>query len=128
MLGRLARCQRNPRASKVAGRLERAQREAWKLRLNPFNTAEVSWYSDAGQTASGFHSYYGVASCGSSGLCYSFGTKVEFCNYYDRARCQVAVVDDHGPYVGNREWDLNQNTAGAIGFGGLGAVLWRIVR
>jgi rare lipoprotein A (peptidoglycan hydrolase) len=34
----------------------------------------------------------------------------------------TAVVDDRGPYVGGREWDLNQNTARALGFGGVGTV------
>ena len=31
-------------------------------------------------------------------------------------------VDDRGPYVGGREWDLNQNTAGALGFNGVASV------
>jgi rare lipoprotein A (peptidoglycan hydrolase) len=31
-------------------------------------------------------------------------------------------VDDRGPFVGGRDWDLNQNTAAALGFGGVGAV------
>jgi rare lipoprotein A (peptidoglycan hydrolase) len=37
-------------------------------------------------------------------------------------RTVTAVVDDRGPYVGGRQWDLNQNTAGALGFGGVGTV------
>ena len=31
-------------------------------------------------------------------------------------RTVTAVVDDRGPYVAGREWDLNQNTAAALGF------------
>jgi len=27
-----------------------------------------------------------------------------------------------GPYVEGRDWDLNQNTAAALGFGGVGTV------
>ena len=34
----------------------------------------------------------------------------------------TAVVDDRGPYVGGRTWDLNQNTAAALGFSGVGTV------
>jgi rare lipoprotein A (peptidoglycan hydrolase) len=34
----------------------------------------------------------------------------------------TATVDDRGPYVGGRDWDLNQNTAAALGFGGVGTV------
>ena len=30
--------------------------------------------------------------------------------------------DDRGPVVAGRDWDLNQNTAGALGFGGVDAV------
>ena len=47
------------------------------------------------------------------------GTKVTF-RY--GGRTVTAVVDDRGPFVGGREWDLNQNTAGALGFGGVGTV------
>ena len=39
----------------------------------------------------------------------------------------TATVDDRGPYVGGRTWDLNQNTAAALGFGGVGTV-WASVR
>ena len=37
-------------------------------------------------------------------------------------RTVVATVDDRGPYVGGRTWDLNQNTAAALGFAGVGTV------
>ena len=33
-----------------------------------------------------------------------------------------AVVDDRGPYVGGRDWDLNQNSAAALGFNGVDTV------
>jgi rare lipoprotein A (peptidoglycan hydrolase) len=33
-----------------------------------------------------------------------------------------ATVDDRGPYVGGRDWDLNQKTASALGFSGVGQV------
>ena len=66
-------------------------------------------------TACGFHAGYGVAN--STLPC---GTKVTF-RY--GGRTVTAVVDDRGPFVGGREWDLNQNTAGALGFGGV-ATVW----
>jgi rare lipoprotein A len=74
----------------------------------------ASWYDDAGTTACGFHAHYGVAN-----LSLPCGTRVTFSS---GGRKVTATVDDRGPYVGGREWDLNQNTAAALGFGGVGAV------
>ena len=48
------------------------------------------------------------------------GTKVTFRH---GGREVTATVDDRGPFVGGRSWDLNQNTAAALGFGGVGPVL-----
>ncbi len=79
-----------------------------------FHQTVVSWYNDGGSTGCGFHAYYGVAN--KSLPC---GTKVTFVN---GGRTVTATVDDRGPYVGGRDWDLNQNTAGALGFGGVGAI------
>ncbi len=83
-------------------------------RVTVFHQSLASWYNDAGSTACGFHAGLGVAN--KSLPC---GTKVTF--QYG-GRTVTAVVDDRGPYVGGREWDLNQNTAHALGFGGVGAV------
>jgi hypothetical protein len=86
----------------------------------PAGTATVlspvvaSWYNDAGGTASGFHAYYGVAN-----LSLPFGTKVTMSNGHTTI---VATVDDRGPYVGGRVYDLNQNVAQALGFGGVGTI------
>jgi rare lipoprotein A len=74
----------------------------------------ASWYDDAGNTASGFHAYYGVAN-----LSLPFGTKVTMSNGHTTI---VATVDDRGPYVGGRVYDLNQNVAQALGFGGVGTI------
>jgi rare lipoprotein A len=74
----------------------------------------ASWYDDAGNTACGFHAGLGVAN-----RTLPCGTRVAF--HYG-GRTVTAVVDDRGPYVGGRNWDLNQNTAGALGFGGAGGV------
>jgi rare lipoprotein A len=79
-----------------------------------FRQSIASWYNDGGSTACGFHAYFGVANkdlpC---------GTQVTF--HYG-GQSVTAVVDDRGPFVGGREWDLNQNTAGALGFGGVDTV------
>jgi rare lipoprotein A len=83
-------------------------------RVVVFRESLASWYNDGGNTACGFHAALGVANkdlpC---------GTKVSF-RY--GANTVTAVVDDRGPFVGGREWDLNQNTAAALGFGGVGTV------
>ena len=79
-----------------------------------FRQSVASWYNDGGNTACGFHAYYGVAN-----RTLPCGTRVTF-DY--GGRTVNAVVDDRGPFVGGREWDLNQNTAGALGFGGVGSV------
>jgi rare lipoprotein A len=79
-----------------------------------YRQSTASWYYDAGQTACGFHARYGVAN-----LSLPCGTKVTFMN---GGRTVTAVVDDRGPYVAGREWDLNQSTAAALGFYGVGGV------
>lgn len=82
--------------------------------LTVYQPAGASWYDDAGSTACGFHAYYGVAN--KSLPC---GTRVTF--MYGGRKVN-AVVDDRGPYVQGRNWDLNQNTAAALGFGGVDTV------
>jgi hypothetical protein len=80
-----------------------------------FEPTLASWYNDAGSTACGFHARYGVAN-----RTLPCGTQVTFLN---GGRVVTATVDDRGPFVGGRDWDLNQNTAAALGFGGVGS-LW----
>ncbi|MGI9185824.1 MAG: septal ring lytic transglycosylase RlpA family protein [Solirubrobacteraceae bacterium] len=79
-----------------------------------YGQSVASWYNDAGNTACGFHAGFGVAN--RSLPC---GTKVRI-RYGGRS--VTATVDDRGPFVGGRDWDLNQNTAGALGFGGVGTI------
>lgn len=80
-----------------------------------FHQTVASWYYDGGNTACGYHAFYGVAN-----VSLPCGTKVTFRN---GSREVIATVDDRGPYVGGRTWDLNQNTAAALGFGGVGSIL-----
>jgi rare lipoprotein A len=82
--------------------------------MTGFRTAVASWYYDAGSTACGFHAEYGVAN-----RTLPCGTKVTFRH---GGKTVTATVDDRGPYVGGRDWDLDQNTAAALGFGGVGEV------
>ena len=74
----------------------------------------ASWYEDAGNTACGFHATYGVANktlpCGTK-VTLSYG-----------GRTVVATVDDRGPYVYGRTFDLNQNTARYLGMWGVATV------
>lgn len=132
LLGYIERCQRNPRAQAyVRSRDRRMGRNhggrvahARFIASNPLQYSTASWYTDGGSTASGWHAAYGVADCGSGGgPCYPFGTRIEFCYH----GCVVATVDDHGPYVAGRAWDLGASTAQAIGFSGVDTVGWRVV-
>lgn len=82
--------------------------------MTVYREAGASWYEDGGNTACGFHAQYGVAN-----RTLPCGTKVAL-RY--NGRSVTATVDDRGPYVGGRDWDLNQNTASALGFGGVGTV------
>lgn len=79
-----------------------------------YQQSVASQYDDNGATACGFHATYGVAN-----LSLPCGTKVRF---FYHGRAITAVVQDRGPYVGGREWDLNQNLAAALGFNGVDSV------
>ena len=79
-----------------------------------YSPTVASWYNDGGSTACGFHAYYGVAN-----KTLPCGTHVSFRN---GSKTVTATVDDRGPYVAGRDFDLNQNTAAALGFGGVGTV------
>jgi rare lipoprotein A len=83
-------------------------------RVTVYREAMASWYNDGGTTGCGFHAFYGVAN-----RTLPCGSKVSFVH---DGRSVTATVDDRGPYVGGREFDLNQNTAAALGFGGVGTV------
>lgn len=70
--------------------------------------ALASWYYDDGETASGRHYRYGFASLlfGSS-----WGQRVRFCR---GSRCVIGRLDDHGPYVVGRSFDLNSALRSAL--------------
>jgi Lytic transglycolase len=79
-----------------------------------FHQGVASWYSDGGAIACGTRAHYGVAN-----VSLPCGTKVTFLYHGHRV---TATVDDRGPYVSGRQWDLNQNTAHALGFDGVNSV------
>jgi peptidoglycan lytic transglycosylase len=83
--------------------------------LTVYQQTVASWYNDAAGTACGFHAGLGVAN-----KTLPCGTKVTF--VYGGRRV-TATVDDRGPFVAGRTWDLNQTTAAALGFGGV-ATVW----
>lgn len=92
----------NARSSRQAGR------------VTVYQQSVASWYDDAGGTACGFHATFGVAN-----RTLPCGTKVTFRH---NGHTVNAVVDDRGPFVGGRDWDLNQNAAAALGFSGVDSV------
>ena len=82
--------------------------------MTVYEQSTASWYEDGGSTACGFHAGLGVAN--KSLPC---GTRVRFRH---AGHTVTATVDDRGPYVGGRDFDLNQGTAAALGFDGVGTV------
>ncbi len=84
-------------------------------RLVTMTERVASWYYDGGSTACGFHATFGIASrtlpCGSHVTLSYHGHTV------------TATVDDRGPFVAGRDYDLNQNTAAALGMYGVATVL-----
>jgi hypothetical protein len=80
-----------------------------------FQWTVSSWYDDAGNTACGFHAHYGVAN-----KTLPCGTKVTF-SY--GGRTITATVDDRGPFVAGRDFDLNQNCSAALGMYGVASML-----
>ncbi len=106
--------QRRPLRVLFAGDRANARSVQPAGQLTVYGESVASWYNDAGSTACGFHAGFGVAN--RSLPC---GTKVGF-RYGGRS--VTATVDDRGPYVGGRDWDLNQGTAAALGFVGVGTV------
>lgn len=123
-----AKCMRGHHGWGRAITLWAKERDAWNARRHPpasYTTQVVSYYDDAGTHCCGYYSHYGVADCANyTDNCYPMGTQVEFCY----RSCITATVDDHGPYISGRYWDLNTNTAEAIGFTGtgVGPVQWRL--
>ncbi|MDO9108889.1 MAG: septal ring lytic transglycosylase RlpA family protein [Coriobacteriia bacterium] len=95
-----------------------ANSDGWK-------SARVSWYGPGfygRKTASGAVLTQGMMNVAHRSL--PFGTRIQF-EY--KGRTCIAVVNDRGPFVGGRTFDLGPGTATALGFGGVGTVKYRIL-
>lgn len=89
----------------------------------PSSYATASWYGPGfygRHTASGAPLTLGMMNVAHKSM--PFGTKLTF--YYD-GRKACAEVNDRGPYVHGREFDLGPGTAVALRFGGVQQVGWR---
>jgi len=90
-----------------------------------WSSARASWYGPGfygRKTASGATLTQGMMNVAHRSM--AFGTRIQF-EY--RGRTCVAVVNDRGPYVGGRLFDLGPGTAAALGFGGVGTVRYRVL-
>jgi len=90
-----------------------------------WKTARVSWYGPGfygRHTASGPILTEGMMNVAHKSL--PFGTRIQF-EY--KGRSCIAVVNDRGPFVAGRTFDLGPGTATALGFGGVGTVRYRIL-
>jgi rare lipoprotein A (peptidoglycan hydrolase) len=90
-----------------------------------WQSAKASWYGPGfygRRTASGAVLTQGMMNVAHKSL--PFGTRIQF-EY--KGRTAVAVVNDRGPYIHGRVFDLGPGTAHALGFGGVGTVKYRIL-
>jgi len=90
-----------------------------------WQSARASWYGPGfygRRTASGVTLTQGMMNVAHRSM--AFGTRIQF--EYNGRTC-VAVVNDRGPYVGGRTFDLGPGTAQALGFSGVGTVRYRVL-
>lgn len=90
-----------------------------------WSTARASWYGPGfygRRTASG--AVYTQTMMNVAHKSLPFGTRIEF--EFNGRRC-IAVVNDRGPFVAGRTFDLGAGTAKALGFGGVHMVRYRIL-
>ena len=84
------------------------------LRVVQMTPTVASWYYDEGDTACGFHAEYGIAN-----KTLPCGTKVTL-RYGGHS--VTATVDDRGPFIYGRSFDLDQRCASALGMWGVETV------
>ncbi len=90
-----------------------------------WQVARASWYGPGfygRRTASGAVLTQGMMNVAHKSL--PFGTRIEF--EFNGRSC-VAVVNDRGPFIAGRVFDLGPGTAAALGFGGVHNVRYRIL-
>lgn len=90
-----------------------------------WQSARASWYGPGfygRRTASGAVLTENMMNVAHRSM--AFGTRIQF-EY--RGQTAVAVVNDRGPFIGGRVFDLGPGTAQALGFSGVGTVNYRIL-
>ena len=130
-ISRMIHCADVPLAIPALRKILRHAREAQQRRIRELRSwaaapvATASYYDDSGTTASGTHYTLGFAS-----LMYGseWGRAVSFCAA-STTGCAGPVVtgqlDDHGPYVSGRAFDLNEALRIALGCSDLCSVRYR---
>lgn len=90
--------------------------------LAAFSSATASWFEDPPGTTAGPHQSNGFAA-----LIYgaAWGLPVRFCY---RGRCAVGHLEDHGPYVSGRTFDLGSDLRNALGFDGVDVVRYAVLK
>lgn len=114
-----------PLPARTTTRAKSPSRSTTAASVNGWKSARVSWYGPGfygRKTASGAVLVEGMMNCAHRSL--PFGTRIQF-EY--KGRTCVAVVNDRGPFVGGRTFDLGPGTATALGFSGVGTVKYRIL-
>jgi rare lipoprotein A (peptidoglycan hydrolase) len=94
--------------------------------LSSWASAKVSWYGPG---------FYGHTMAGGGNLTpksmvvahrtMKFGTRIQI-TY--NGKTTIAVVQDRGPFIAGRTFDLGPGTAKALGFSGVGTIKWRIIK
>jgi hypothetical protein len=88
----------------------------------PLQSAVASWYDQGGIGACGTDAQAGL---GFASLFLRCGTRVRMCY----RGCVIATMDDSGPYVASRSFDLNANLRAAIGFpDGVATIRYAVIR
>lgn len=115
-----------PAAGKLAGRSGTAGTASRAVAAaGGWKSARVSWYGPGfygRHTASGPVLTKGMMNVAHKTL--PFGTRIQF-EY--KGRTCIAVVNDRGPFVAGRTFDLGPGTATALGFSGVATVRYRIL-
>ncbi|MDZ4168353.1 MAG: septal ring lytic transglycosylase RlpA family protein [Coriobacteriia bacterium] len=103
----------------------RTVKKASKPWAGPWRGATASWYGPG---------FYGRTTANGTTLTRSsmnvahktlkFGTRIQF-KY--KNRLVIAIVNDRGPFIRGRDFDLGPGTARAVGFDGVGQVQYRII-
>jgi rare lipoprotein A (peptidoglycan hydrolase) len=90
-----------------------------------WSSAKASWYGPGfygRKTASGAVLTQGMMNVAHKSM--AFGTKIQF-EY--KGKTATAVVNDRGPFIAGRVFDLGPGTAAALGFSGVGTVRYRVL-